>query len=629
MVKVCVLIFATSRYEYLIPSLDSLKEHVDFSGAEVYKILTDDYPLRRDNDMLDMIEKEYQIDKVVRNKENIGYSGSWANAWKIIPDDVDYIWHQEEDFVFEGNVKILDMIKTFEESPIKLSQLFLKRNPWYSHDGDFVNLIADGKIGKEVESNGHTIVAFKHRWFVPHPGIYPAWISREKLPSNPQEDVVFQHLNKYHPELHSAVLGSAKSKYMVKHIGDYNQGKRYSDNDPGSKMYSKYDSTKKYVSSKYLTEFSDNTYLVIAHLCDKKGWKTLYNKYMEKSKEEETQLKLKQMSVSNLANQRHVKYQAFLTAAEQNKESSRIILLQATEICPERLEAWYKLMMSYIDVKDWAKAYGYGVCGWPNCEKYKYTEFPNKENSIYNYLFVFNFSMAAYYAGYVEESLKIAKKFDHRVAPQRFRDLHNGNMRFYTKGEPSVTSSEARTLQCKTPTVMIIDNFLPDPNTEREFALAQTYEVAGNYPGKRTKCFATLEDKKMLENILGKQITYWPGEYNGSYQYCFENMKSWIHRDKTTHSAILFLTPNPKYEAGTTLYVHKATNKTYRGEVDEDEIGKDGSDLSKWIATDVVGNKYNRLAIFNGMHSHSSTCYFGDSLETSRLFKIFFFNIED
>ena len=36
---------------------------------------------------------------------------------------------------------------------------------------------------------------------------------------------------------------------------------------------------------------------------------------------------------------------------------------------------------------------------------------------------------------------------------------------------------------------MIIDNFYTDPDNVRNFALAQPFNVTGNYPGARTKPF--------------------------------------------------------------------------------------------------------------------------------------------
>ena len=79
--KICILIFTTSRYEYLIATLESFRELVNFSGFTTYSILIDDYPLRRNVSLLNSICLQYNIDKIILNESNLGYSSSWKKAW--------------------------------------------------------------------------------------------------------------------------------------------------------------------------------------------------------------------------------------------------------------------------------------------------------------------------------------------------------------------------------------------------------------------------------------------------------------------------------------------------------------------------------------------------------------------
>ena len=39
--------------------------------------------------------------------------------------------------------------------------------------------------------------------------------------------------------------------------------------------------------------------------------------------------------------------------------------------------------------------------------------------------------------------------------------------------------------------LIITDNFYGDPDSVRKFALTQSFDVKGNYPGSRTKSFLT------------------------------------------------------------------------------------------------------------------------------------------
>ena len=52
----------------------------------------------------------------------------------------------------------------------------------------------------------------------------------------------------------------------------------------------------------------------------------------------------------------------------------------------------------------------------------------------------------------------------------------------------------------------------------------------------------------------------------------------------------------------------------------------EGKDESKWICTDNVGFKYNRLVMFNPFLWHSNGDWFGDTYDNCRLVQLFFFH---
>ncbi len=251
--KVAVLFFTTSRYEYLVPMLESFNEKVKFGDIETYKIMVDDYPLRRDIDILNQLKDKYKIDKLVLNETNQGYSLAWKTGWSHVPKDIDYIWHQEEDFTFNKEVEIKDMIETLEKCPTKLTQVVLKRQKWYDN-GDFVDSIESGKLGEELEFDGKKVVIHQ-TYFNSNPCLYPRWILDEEYSQNPQETVIVYHLKKKYPDRYSAIYGGRKDEAYIKHIGIYNQGKKVLENEPGWSYLKDYDPDKKYYSKSYMKEF--------------------------------------------------------------------------------------------------------------------------------------------------------------------------------------------------------------------------------------------------------------------------------------------------------------------------------------------------------------------------------------
>jgi hypothetical protein len=97
----------------------------------------------------------------------------------------------------------------------------------------------------------------------------------------------------------------------------------------------------------------------------------------------------------------------------------------------------------------------------------------------------------------------------------------------------------------------------------REFALKQDFAVRGNYPGMRTKSFLNDSIKKRMRDILypfAGEITWWGGDYTGSFQYTTAADRSWIHADSTTDwAAVCYLTPDAPVSAGTGIFRHKKT----------------------------------------------------------------------
>ena len=196
-----------------------------------------------------------------------------------------------------------------------------------------------------------------------------------------------------------------------------------------------------------------------------------------------------------------------------------------------------------------------------------------------------------------------------------------------------------------TGSLIIIDNFYNNPLETRQYILTQEFSVQGNYPGRRTRSFATEELKNWIQKYIypfGHKMTDFkvPKEdgsdafsiYNGAYQYTTSRDRSWVHMDGNNNWAgVLFLTPNAPLSSGTGFYrFHDGTRTKremeHRG--NKEITDHCSQDMTKWELVDRIGNVFNRLILFNSHQFHMSMDYFGDSLETGRLFQVFFFSTE-
>jgi hypothetical protein len=189
---------------------------------------------------------------------------------------------------------------------------------------------------------------------------------------------------------------------------------------------------------------------------------------------------------------------------------------------------------------------------------------------------------------------------------------------------------------CKTkkqiPSFVVMDNFYEYPDKLREFALTRDFEKHPNYhKGERTNATYKFPGlKERFEEILGHKITNWNSYgVNGCFQFCVSEEKLVYHVDVQQYAGIIYLTPDAPPNCGTTFYRSKNTKNSKLGDNDFHLVfGSGFYDSTQFDVVDQVGNKYNRLVLFDAQMIHAASCYFGNEKENSRLFQMFFFDLE-
>ncbi len=305
-------------------------------------------------------------------------------------------------------------------------------------------------------------------------------------------------------------------------------------------------------------------------------------------------------------------------------EDKRFYFLKGIDVDSERLECYYELMkIEYDKGSNYNLGSGWGLMA-PTNRKVK-DSFMFAENSIYEYLFDIILSVCCFNAKYYDEGYKAClRAIEGSKHDKGYTELASNNLKFFL---PHIKTS-SNILTPPRQELIVIENFYDNPDKIRQDALNSEFPVKGNYPGQRTKPIYYDGIKQKFESIIGRKITYWPEDsYNGSFQWVNENDVSWIHRDRTDWSVIIFLTPNPPKDGGTKLFIHKPTGKSY-ADNDEMESAMNNSthNPDDWELLDKVGNLYNRCVLFRGKRSHISDRYFGKDINDGRLFQTFFFN---
>ena len=198
----------------------------------------------------------------------------------------------------------------------------------------------------------------------------------------------------------------------------------------------------------------------------------------------------------------------------------------------------------------------------------------------------------------------------------------------------------------------VIDDFYPDPDEVRRSALGLAFEEPEDVTGLRTRPYHIPGVRRLIEHSFGFAITDWDddptqlSEANGSFFMSPSRGRHaeavGVHYDSPIDwvTMVIYLTPDAAFEAGTSLWQHKATGLTFcptradvrrlgetREAVDA-RLERDSHSLVRWREVDRVGNRYNRAVAYPAGLLHSATRHFGAGAAGGRLYQSFHFGID-
>lgn len=191
--------------------------------------------------------------------------------------------------------------------------------------------------------------------------------------------------------------------------------------------------------------------------------------------------------------------------------------------------------------------------------------------------------------------------------------------------------------------LIVIDDFYPDPNEVRRMALAGDYpEVSGQrtYPGRNS---ATAFTPPGLDGAVSRVV----GEplegiddgmsSHGRFRITLagERGRYCVHVDPTalTWVGVIYLNASEQCRGGTEFYRHKGlqSDRTPLSREALSAYGQpsiaallqaEGNDESRWEYLMTVPMRFNRLALYRPWLWHSAGAPFGDCLENGRLVQL-------
>jgi hypothetical protein len=196
------------------------------------------------------------------------------------------------------------------------------------------------------------------------------------------------------------------------------------------------------------------------------------------------------------------------------------------------------------------------------------------------------------------------------------------------------------------PSLLIIDDFLTDPQIARNKALALDYDPAlkdGNYPGVLSSEPLDIPGlDEAVSRIIGALVRPQPGTSHGHCRLTLAKDKglSGVHIDPCFYSGILYLNLPQHCRGGTDFFRHKRTGLdrvptdagqmlaagyTDPNRLIAEVVNTDTLKPSRWEKQFTVPMRFNRLILFSPWMFHNSARAFGTGPEDGRLVHLMFF----
>ncbi len=197
--------------------------------------------------------------------------------------------------------------------------------------------------------------------------------------------------------------------------------------------------------------------------------------------------------------------------------------------------------------------------------------------------------------------------------------------------------------------LIVIDNFYPNPQAIRQKALSMEFVEPDNIIGWRTTQgyfpdnFVSLLEKKTGLKIRHIQMPVGTPYDNGTYYMAFDSgvkkENPWIHWDAPAshYVCLVYMTENVPVTSGTSFFKHRKTGAEfgpttkYAKQIGiskkalKDLLDRDGTYRKRFIETDKVGYQFNRAVVFPANRLHSASEHFGKDVTDGRIFQAFTF----
>lgn len=159
--------------------------------------------------------------------EKRGFGGAIRAGWALIGTGPGFVFHLEDDFVFERPVGIDRMAALLTARP-ELVQVALRRQPWNPEEHAAGGIVEQHPhdYGDETTEAGEPFLTHR-RFFTTNPSLYRRSLIAHGWPETDHSEGVFTHRLLADPEARFAFWGARTDSPWVTHIGTERVGTGY------------------------------------------------------------------------------------------------------------------------------------------------------------------------------------------------------------------------------------------------------------------------------------------------------------------------------------------------------------------------------------------------------------------
>jgi hypothetical protein len=158
--------------------------------------------------------ENYRDFKIISHEKRKGLSSAIQSGWSEIDENIDFVFHLEDDFLFTEKPSINKMISILQKNQ-HLAQIALLRNAYYPDE-----IEVGGFVFKNINDYIQKNEFFEHkRLFTLNPSIYPKWIVDIGWQNGWDEPHFTSKVLTVKPHARFGYFGNMYDSPRVKHIG--------------------------------------------------------------------------------------------------------------------------------------------------------------------------------------------------------------------------------------------------------------------------------------------------------------------------------------------------------------------------------------------------------------------------